>query len=86
MQGSRLLALSMAPLVKGRMDLECVALNAEHGHLRLRQSNSASSCGDKLEMLPTHADSTVCLYDNYVMTRKGEVEATLAIEARRKLQ
>jgi len=74
------------PLIKDRVDLECIALNAEHGHLRLRQAGNFPSCGDKLEMLPSHVDTTVCLHDSYVLTRRGEVEGTLAIEARGKLQ
>lgn len=74
------------PAIKDSVEVECIALNAEHGHLRLRQSNNALSCGDKVEMLPSHADSTVCLYDNYVMTRRGEVEGILGIEARGMLQ
>ena len=74
------------PLIKDMADLECIGLNAEHGHLRLRQASDFPSCGDKLEMLPTHVDTTVCLHDNYVLIRKGEVEGTAAIEARGKLQ
>ena len=74
------------PLLKDRADIECTALNAEHGHLRLRQPSNDPSCGDKLEMLPSHVDTTVCLHDNYVMTRRGEVEGLLAIEARGRLQ
>ena len=74
------------PLIKDRADLECIALNAEHGHLRFREAGIFPSCGDKLEMLPSHVDTTVCLHDNYVVTRGGEVEGTLAIEARGKLQ
>jgi len=74
------------PLLKDRPDIECIALNAEHGHYRLRQPSNVPSCGDKLEMLPSHVDTTVCLHDNYVLTRRGEVEGTLAIEARGKLQ
>ena len=74
------------PVLKNRPDIECIALNAEHGHYRLRESNQSSSCGDKLEMLPSHVDTTVCLHDDYVITRRGDVEGTLAIEARGKLQ
>jgi len=74
------------PLIKDRPELECIALNAEHGHLRLRQASNFPSCGDKLEMLASHVDTTVCLHDSYVLTRGGEVEGLLAIEARGKLQ
>jgi len=74
------------PLIRDMPDLECIGLNAEHGHLRLRKPSDRPSCGEKLEMLPSHVDTTVCLHDNYVLTRKGEVERTLPIEARGKLQ
>jgi len=74
------------PLIRDMPDVECIALNAEHGHLRLHQAGNFPSCGDKLEMLPSHVDTTVCLHDNYVVTRAGEVEGILPIEARGKLQ
>jgi D-serine deaminase-like pyridoxal phosphate-dependent protein len=74
------------PPIKGRSDIECVALNAEHGHYKLKQSPSSPFVGDKLEMLPTHVDTTVCLHDNYVLVRKGEVNGMLKIEGRGKLQ
>jgi D-serine deaminase-like pyridoxal phosphate-dependent protein len=73
------------PSIKGRGDMECVALNAEHGHYKMHSSNSPS-IGNKFEMLPTHVDTTVCLHDNYVIVRKGQVEGTLRIEGRGKLQ
>jgi D-serine deaminase-like pyridoxal phosphate-dependent protein len=74
------------PPIKDRDDLECTGLNAEHGHYRLAKPASAPRAGDKLEMLPTHVDTTVCLHDNYVLVRKGEVERTLRVEGRGKLQ
>ena len=74
------------PLIKDMVGMECIALNAEHGHLRLDQPSNIPSCGDKLELIPSHVDTTVCLHDNYVMTRGGEVEGILPIEARGKLQ
>ena len=74
------------PPIKDREDLECIGLNAEHGHYRLTKPNVAPRTGDKLEMLPTHVDTTTCLHDNYVLVRKGEVERILRIEGRGKLQ
>ncbi len=74
------------PPVKGRGYIECVALNAEHGHYKLHQSPSSPFTGDKLEILPTHVDTTVCLHDDYVIVRRGEVEGKLKIEGRGKLQ
>ena len=74
------------PPIKDREDIECVTLNAEHGHYRLTKPADSPRPGERLEMLPTHVDTTVCLHDNYVITRKGEVEGTLKIEGRGKLQ
>jgi D-serine deaminase-like pyridoxal phosphate-dependent protein len=74
------------PPIKGRVDIECVALNAEHGHYKLHESSSSPSTGDNLEMLPTHVDTTVCLHDNYTVVRRGEVDGLLKIEGRGKLQ
>jgi D-serine deaminase-like pyridoxal phosphate-dependent protein len=74
------------PPIKDREDLECVGLNAEHGHYRLTKPANSPRSGDRLEMLPTHVDTTVCLHDNYIIARRGEVESTLRIEGRGKLQ
>ena len=74
------------PPIKGREDMECIGLNAEHGHYKLARPSDSPHSGDRLEMLPTHVDTTVCLHDNYVITRKGEVESLLRIEGRGKLQ
>jgi D-serine deaminase-like pyridoxal phosphate-dependent protein len=74
------------PPIKGRDDIECIGLNAEHGHYRLLKPAATPRTGDKLEMLPTHVDTTTCLHDNYVLVSKGEVERTLRIEGRGKLQ
>jgi len=74
------------PPVKGREDMECIALNAEHGHYRLVKPSDSPHPSDRIEMLPTHVDTTVCLHDNYVIVRNGKVEGTLRIEGRGKLQ
>lgn len=73
------------PTVKGRPEVECTGLNAEHGHFRLG-GQSRVSVGQRIELLPTHVDTTVCLHDNYVIVRRGEVEMTLEIACRGKLQ
>jgi len=74
------------PSVKGRPDLQCTALNAEHGHFRLLKGDSEIRAGDKLEILLTRADTTVCLHDKYVIVRRGEIERELEIACRGKLQ
>ena len=74
------------PGVKDRPELEVVSLNAEHGHVTVKDVSRAPRRGERLELLPTHADTTTCLHENYVLTRGGEVLDTLKIEARGKLQ
>ena len=55
-------AESGLPGVKGRPDLEVTSLNAEHGHLAVKGgfAGPSTSVEDKLELLPTHADTTTC--------------------------
>ena len=81
-------AESGLPGVKGRPDLEVVSLNAEHGHLAVRKdpAGPSTSVEDKLELLPTHADTTTCLHDEYILLRGGEVDSWLQIAGRGKLQ
>lgn len=74
------------PTVKNRPELECIALNAEHGHFRFIGHGTTLDRGDRLEILPTHVDTTVCLHNDYVVTRRGEVERILEIACRGKLQ
>lgn len=79
-------AESGLPGVKARPDLEVISLNAEHGHLAVRDPARAPRSGERLELLPTHVDTTTCLHDFYALTRNGEVFDTVKIEARGKLQ
>ena len=73
------------PLVKEKTELECIGLNAEHGHIKA-QSEIDVHTGQQLELIPTHVDTTVCLHDNYLMTRGDEAIGTLEIPGRGKLQ
>ena len=57
----------------------------EHGKLSLAEGTRIS-CGDKLELLPSHCDTTVNLYDQYVCIRNGKVEALWPVAARGKSQ
>lgn len=74
------------PGVKERPDLEVTSLNAEHGHVLVKDVSRAPRRGDRLELLPTHVDTTTCLHDDYALTRGGEVVDTLKIAARGKLE
>jgi D-serine deaminase-like pyridoxal phosphate-dependent protein len=65
--------------------LKVVELNAEHTHVEI-SGGAKLARGDKLELVTTNIDTTTCLHDNYVVTRKGEVEMLVPILARGKFQ
>ena len=79
-------AESGLPEVKGRNDLEVQSLNAEHGHILVKDPTRGPKRAERLELLPTHADTTTCLHDEYVLVRNGEVDGTMKVAARGKLQ
>ncbi len=74
------------PDVKDRPDMEVIGLNVEHGHIQLGGLAGGAERGDRLELLTSHGDTTVCLYDNYLVTRGGEYDMTLEIAGRGKVQ
>jgi 3-hydroxy-D-aspartate aldolase len=57
----------------------------EHGKLSIPEGTRIST-GDKLELLPSHCDTTVNLYDHYVCVRNGKVEELWPVAARGKTQ
>jgi D-serine deaminase-like pyridoxal phosphate-dependent protein len=57
----------------------------EHGKLSVPEGARISS-GDKLELVPSHCDTTVNLYDRYVCVRNGKVEALWPVAARGRTQ
>jgi|SRR5579872_285422 len=67
-----------------RDDMKVVELNAEHLHVETHGAKLAR--GDRLEIVASNIDTTTCLHDNYVVTRKGEVEMLLPVAARGKFQ
>jgi len=74
------------PIVKNRSEMEVIALNAEHGHVSSKKQDISCAIGEKLELIPTHVDTTVCLHDTYVLTQDGVVKGNLEIACRGKLQ
>jgi D-serine deaminase-like pyridoxal phosphate-dependent protein len=57
----------------------------EHGKLALPDGVSVRA-GDKIEIIPSHCDTTVNLYDQYVCVRGGKVEAVWPVAARGRTQ
>lgn len=74
------------PIVKERPELQCIGLNAEHGHIRIKNPEISLHQGDRLELIPTHVDTTTCLHDNYIIIKTDETIETLPITCRGKLQ
>ncbi|HEV2248943.1 MAG TPA: DSD1 family PLP-dependent enzyme [Candidatus Limnocylindria bacterium] len=70
------------PVVKGRPDLEYAPKGDEHGGVR----GARLVPGDRIELVPSHCDTTVNLHDEYVCVRKGVVEAVWPILARGRIQ
>ena len=74
------------PIVKERLELECIGLNAEHGHVRIKKPEISLHQGDRLELVSTHVDTTACLHDNYIIVKSDETIEILPIACRGKLQ
>jgi D-serine deaminase-like pyridoxal phosphate-dependent protein len=70
------------PAVKGRPELEYESKGDEHGGVR----GARLVPGERVELIPSHCDTTVNLYDRYVCVRKGVVEAVWPIAARGRIQ
>ena len=58
----------------------------EHGQLFFPGGTCPLALGDKVTFLPSHCDTTVNLYDRYIVTRDGTVEDVWEISARGRVQ
>lgn len=54
----------------------------EHGKLALTEASPKLKVGEKVEVIPSHCDTTVNLYDYYCVVRDDRVEAIWPIAAR----
>ncbi len=70
------------PAVKGRPDARYAPKGDEHGGV----AGVRLVPGSRIELVPSHCDTTVNLYDEYVCVRKGVVEASWPIAARGRIQ
>jgi D-serine deaminase-like pyridoxal phosphate-dependent protein len=70
------------PVVKGRAELEYMTKGDEHGGVR----GALMAPGERIELIPSHCDTTVNLHDQYVCVRNGVVEAIWPIAARGRIQ
>ena len=71
------------PIVKGHPELVYATMGDEHGALR---GETRPGLGERVELVPSHCDTTVNLYDRYHVIRDGMVEAIWPIDARGRTQ
>jgi D-serine deaminase-like pyridoxal phosphate-dependent protein len=74
------------PIVKDVEGVEYRTAGDEHGILSIQESSTKIKLGDKVELYPSHCDTTINLYDKYYGMRDGEVEIIWDIVARGKSQ
>jgi D-serine deaminase-like pyridoxal phosphate-dependent protein len=72
------------PRFKGRDDLELVSLSEEHGTARVNAPAVSLKPGDKVEIIPSHGDTTLNIHEYYYGVRHGRVETVWPIAARGK--
>ena len=70
------------PIVKGESGMEYRSGSDEFGILTYDDPSRTYHVGDKLELIVSHCDPVVNLYDQMYATRKERVEAIWRIEAR----
>jgi D-serine deaminase-like pyridoxal phosphate-dependent protein len=65
------------------LPLRCVALSEEHAHVLIDEDADLDVApGDRIELLPSHGDTTINLHDRYAVIRGEQVEAHWAIIGR----
>lgn len=72
------------PRFKDREDLELLGLSEEHGTVKLHEPSVTLKPGEKLEIIPSHGDTTLNIHDYYYGVRNGHVETVWPIAARGK--
>jgi len=74
------------PVLKDIEGYEYTTAGDEHGILTPKSPGRELEIGEKLELYPSHCDTTINLYDNYYGIRDGEVEVIWPVAARGKSQ
>jgi D-serine deaminase-like pyridoxal phosphate-dependent protein len=72
------------PIVKGETGMIYRAGSDEFGTLRYEDASRTYRVGDKLELIVSHCDPVVNLYDDMYAVREDRVEAVWRIAARGK--
>jgi len=74
------------PLVRGVPGAQFFFAGDEHGTLQLEGARAEVRVGDKLELVPSHCDTTINLHDVYYVVRDGLLEDVWPIAARGAIQ
>jgi len=74
------------PVLKDIEGVEFRTAGDEHGRLTPNDPSREIKLGDKIELYPSHCDTTINLYDKYYGIRNEEVEIVWPIAARGKTQ
>ena len=84
--GRKALSVDVAmPRPQGVPNVDTVALGAEHGIIRLTESNDTIQVGDKVEWIVGYSDTTVCLHDEMIGVREDQVEVAWQVLGRGKM-
>jgi 3-hydroxy-D-aspartate aldolase len=70
------------PLLKNIQGVKLTKFSAEHGHLKIEDSNKELKVGDKIELIPSNCGTTANIYNEYIGIRDGDVEVVWPISAR----
>jgi len=70
------------PVVKGRPDLLFEFAGDEHGRITSPGGGLALRPGDRVELVPSHCDTTINLHDEYVVIGERTVEAVWPVATR----
>jgi D-serine deaminase-like pyridoxal phosphate-dependent protein len=80
--GMKSLTNEFGPPQGKELPIKVSRLSEEHGHLTVAEGAEISP-GMKLEVIPSHGDTTINLHSEYYVVRGDEVIATWPIEAAR---
>jgi len=72
------------PSLKGFKNTKCTIPSDEHGMVHFDEAENHFNIGEKIEIYPSHLDTTINLHDRFYVIRDGEVEAIWPILARGK--
>jgi D-serine deaminase-like pyridoxal phosphate-dependent protein len=74
------------PSLKGRPDVQFLFAGDEYGILSFSDGQFDVRVGDKVELVPSHCDTTINLHDVYYVIRDGVLEDVWPIAARGMIQ